>query len=46
LSRLLGAVIENGHEIEYELRAIVGDRIVWICDRGSVVRDAEGRLPA
>jgi PAS domain S-box-containing protein len=41
--RLLGALLENGHEIEYEFRAIVGDRIVWIYDRSSLVRDAEGR---
>lgn len=41
--RLLGALLENGDEIEYEFRAIVGERIVWIYDRSSVVRDAEGR---
>ena len=41
--RLLGALLENGHEIEYEFRAIVGDRIVWIYDRSSVVRDDDGR---
>lgn len=41
--RLIGALLENGDEIEYEFRAIVGDRIVWIYDRSSVVRDAEGR---
>jgi len=41
--RLLGALLENGHEIEYEFRAVVGDRVVWIYDRSSLVRDAEGR---
>ena len=41
--RLLGALLENGHEIEYEFRAIVGDRVVWIYDRSTLVRDAEGR---
>jgi len=35
--RLLGVLLENGDEIEYEFRAIVGDRIVWIYDRSSVV---------
>jgi PAS domain S-box-containing protein len=41
--QLLGALLENGHEIEYEFRAAVGDRVVWIYDRSSLVRDAEGR---
>lgn len=41
--RLLGALLENGNEIEYEFRAVVGDRIVWIYDRSTLVRDAEGR---
>ena len=41
--RLLGALLESGDEIEYEFRAIVGDRIVWIYDRSSIVRDTEGR---
>jgi PAS domain S-box-containing protein len=40
---LLGALLENGKEIEYEFRAVVGDRIVWIYDRSTLVRDAEGR---
>ncbi len=41
--RLLGALLENGREIEYEFRAVVGDRIVWIYDRSTLVRDADGR---
>jgi PAS domain S-box-containing protein len=41
--RLLGALLESGREIEHEFRAVVGDRIVWIYDRSTLVRDAEGR---
>jgi PAS domain S-box-containing protein len=41
--RQIGALLESGSEIEYEFRAVVGDRIVWIYDRSSLVRDAEGR---
>jgi PAS domain S-box-containing protein len=41
--RLIGALLESGNEIEYEFRAVVGDRIVWIYDRSTLVRDAEGR---
>jgi PAS domain S-box-containing protein len=41
--RLLGALLESGSEIEYEFRAVVGNRIVWIYDRSTLVRDAEGR---
>ena len=41
--RLLGALLESGREIEYEFRAMVGDRIVWIYDRSTLVRDAAGR---
>ena len=41
--RLLGALLENGSEIEYEFRAVVGDRVVWIYDRSTLMRDAEGR---
>jgi len=41
--RLLGALLESGREIEYEFRAVVGDRIVWIYDRSTLVRDAGGR---
>jgi PAS domain S-box-containing protein len=41
--RLLGALLESGTEIEYEFRAVVGDRIVWIYDRSTLVRDSEGR---
>lgn len=41
--RLLGALLESGNEIEYEFRAVVGDRIVWIYDRSTLVRDADGR---
>jgi PAS domain S-box-containing protein len=41
--RLLGDLLESGNEIEYEFRAVVGDRIVWIYDRSTLVRDAEGR---
>jgi len=41
--RLLGALLESGREIEYEFRAVVGDRIVWIYDRSTLVRDADGR---
>lgn len=41
--RLLGALLESGREIEYEFRAVVHGRIVWIYDRSSLVRDAEGR---
>ncbi|MCX7363493.1 MAG: PAS domain-containing protein [Alphaproteobacteria bacterium] len=41
--RLLGALLEKGSEIEYEFRAVVGDRIVWIYDRSTLTRDAEGQ---
>ena len=40
--KLLGALLEKGSEIEYEFRAVVGDRIVWIYDRSTLTRDAEG----
>lgn len=40
--QLLGALLERGSEIEYEFRAVVGDRIVWIYDRSTLTRDAEG----
>ncbi len=41
--RLLGVVLESGSEIEYEFRALVDGRTVWIYDRSTLVRDAEGR---
>ena len=41
--KLLGALLEEGSEIEYEFRAVVGDRIVWIYDRSTLTRDADGR---
>jgi PAS domain S-box-containing protein len=41
--RMLGALLESGSEIEYEFRAVVGDRIVWIYDRSTLVRDTDGR---
>lgn len=41
--KLLGALLESGKEIEYEFRAVVGDRIVWIYDRSTLMRDAQGR---
>lgn len=41
--KLLATLLEGGSEIEYEFRAVVGDRIAWIYDRSSLVRDAEGR---
>jgi PAS domain S-box-containing protein len=40
---LIGALLEQGSEIEYEFRAVVGDRIVWINDRSTLARDADGR---
>ncbi len=41
--RLLGALLESGSEIEYEFRVVVGGRVVWIYDRSTLVRDAQGR---
>lgn len=41
--RLIGALLEQGREIEYEFRAAVGNRIVWIYDRSTLMRDSEGR---
>jgi PAS domain S-box-containing protein len=41
--KLLGALLESGSEIEYEFRAMIGNRLVWIYDRSTLMRDAEGR---
>lgn len=41
--QLLGALLESGSEIEYEFRAVVGDRIVRVYDRSTLVRDVDGR---
>jgi PAS domain S-box-containing protein len=41
--KLLGALLASGSEIEYEFRAVIGDRLVWIYDRSTLMRDAEGR---
>jgi diguanylate cyclase len=43
VGKLLGALLKSGNEIEYEFRAVVGGRIVWIYDRSTLVRDANGR---
>lgn len=40
---LIGACLESGSEIEYEFRAQVKGRTVWIYDRSGVLRDAAGR---
>ena len=40
---LLSALLQRGSEIEYEFRAVVGGQVVWIDDRSSLVRDAEGQ---
>jgi PAS domain S-box-containing protein len=39
----IGGCIENGGEIDYEFRAVIGDCVRWIYDRSSLVRDADGR---
>lgn len=43
--RQIGALLEQGSEIEYQFRAVAGDRIVWIYDPSTLMRDAEGRRP-
>jgi len=40
---VLQRCLESGSEVDYEFRAVVGDKIVWIYDRSMLVRDAEGR---
>lgn len=35
--------LTSGSEVDYEFRAVIGDRIVWIYDRSTLVRDAAGR---
>ena len=39
--KLLGDLLESGCEIEYEFRAIIGGRLVWIYDRSTLVRDGD-----
>ncbi|MCC7275638.1 MAG: PAS domain-containing protein [Alphaproteobacteria bacterium] len=39
----LGACLAGGGDLDYEFRAVVGDRVLWIYDRSTLVRDAAGR---
>ena len=41
--KLLGSLLESGSEVDYEFRALIGGRIVWIYDRSTLVRDAAGQ---
>jgi PAS domain S-box-containing protein len=41
-AKTLGACIESGSEVDYEFRAVVGDRVRWIYDRSSLIRDGDG----
>lgn len=43
LQAALQACLADGSEVEYEFRARVAGREVWIYDRSSLVRDAAGR---
>jgi two-component sensor histidine kinase len=40
---ILQGCLQEGSEMEYEFRAVIAERTVWIYDRSSLVRDAEGR---
>jgi two-component sensor histidine kinase len=40
---ILQDCLQQGSEVEYEFRAIIGDRTVWIYDRSRLVNDADGR---
>jgi PAS domain S-box-containing protein len=35
--------IENGTDADFQFRAVGGDRVLWIHDRGALVRDAHGK---
>lgn len=41
-SATLGACLESGSEVDYEFRAAVDDKVRWIYDRSSLIRDADG----
>jgi len=40
---VLRGCLESGSEVNYEFRAAVNGKIIWIYDRSMLVRDAEGR---
>jgi PAS domain S-box-containing protein len=43
VAKALQDCLESGNELEYEFRALIGDRAIWIYDRSVLVRDTSGQ---
>lgn len=41
-SATIAACIEKGENADYQFRAVVGDSVLWIYDRSTLTRDADG----
>ena len=41
-SATVAACIEQGVDADYQFRAVVGDKVIWIYDRSTLTRDADG----
>ena len=42
VSATIAACIEKGENADYHFRAVVGDSVLWIYDRSTLARDADG----